>query len=87
MDVQPNKTLNESARNIQSQAWEVDRATHRGVARIPSSIFFWSAVASVCISAVLRLMGRKNDAVFVGEWPPTLMAAAIFTRLAEDRRR
>ncbi len=74
-----------AADRVGRQARRVEEITNRGISRIPSSVFFWSAVASVAISAILRLLGRKQDAVFVGEWPPTLMAAAIFTRLNEDR--
>jgi hypothetical protein len=32
-------------------------------------------------SAFLHLRGKRNDGLFVGQWAPTLLNAAIFTRL------
>ena len=39
------------------------------------------AMASVIFSAVLYLLGRRSTALFVGQWPPTLLAMALLYKL------
>lgn len=59
---------------------------HRGI-RTPdgASIASWSlvgaSIGSIAASATLHAMGRRKQGLFVGQWAPTLMGAAIFTRL------
>lgn len=48
---------------------------------IPSSTYYWLAAASVVGSAVLFFTGRRNWALFVGQWPPTLLAVALLYKL------
>lgn len=59
---------------------------HRGI-QTPAgaAIASWSLVGgslgSIAASATLHTMGRKKQGLFVGQWAPTLMGAAVFTRL------
>ena len=60
---------------------------------IPTQIYLWAALVAVGLSALLRLFGKKDAAVFVGQWPPTLILFALAYKLlrpghedaAEDR--
>ncbi len=59
---------------------------HRGIqthdaAAIASWSFVGGSVGSVAASAALHGMGRRKQGLFVGQWAPTLMGAAVFTRL------
>jgi uncharacterized membrane protein len=49
--------------------------------------WFWSTLTagSVVASATLRSMGRRNDALFVGQWAPTLLQVAILSRMIGRR--
>jgi hypothetical protein len=35
----------------------------------------------VVASVALHAMGRRKQGLFVGQWAPTMMGAAVFTRL------
>lgn len=64
-----NKTVNPVAREAELAGW------------------FWMALmgGSVIASATLRSMGRKNDALFVGQWAPTLLETALLSRMIGRR--
>jgi len=34
-------------------------------------------VGSIALSAILRVFGKKDAAVFVGQWPPTFILFAL----------
>ncbi|HUX86680.1 MAG TPA: hypothetical protein VMW65_06735 [Chloroflexota bacterium] len=51
------------------------------MARVPSSFYFFGMLASVGISAYLYFTGRRNPALFVGEWAPTILTAGLFYKL------
>lgn len=53
---------------------------------IPTSVYYWLAAASVIASAVLFFTGRRNWAIFVGQWPPTLLAVALLYKLLRPSR-
>lgn len=59
---------------------------HRGVHTSDgASIASWSlvgaSVGSIAASVTLHTMGRRKQGLFVGQWAPTLLGAAVFTRL------
>lgn len=62
------------------QARRVTGATDKGIELMPSQIYVIGAICSVCLSAALFLSGRRNWGLFVGQWPPTMLAMGIYTR-------
>jgi len=53
--------------------------------RWASHVFGMATGASIIAAAVLRLMNRKHDALFVGQWAPTLLGLGALSRLIGDR--
>lgn len=57
----------------------------RMTTNLPTSVASWSYVAGSAASgvwsAVLQAQGKHHQSRFVGQWVPTLLGAAIFTRL------
>jgi hypothetical protein len=49
--------------------------------RAPAQMYWLLAMGSIVASAVLFLGGRRGSAVFVGQWPPTFIALALFYKL------
>ena len=45
--------------------------------KVPTPVYYWAGIGSILASLVLQLMGRKDDALFVGQWPPTFFILAI----------
>ncbi|HEX8983157.1 MAG TPA: SRPBCC family protein [Ktedonobacterales bacterium] len=59
---------------------------HRGIqTHDAAAIASWSlvggALGSIVTSVALHTLGRRKQGLFVGQWAPTLMGAAVFTRL------
>lgn len=51
------------------------------MANIPSSAYYFAMLGSVLASAALYIAGRRQTALFVGEWAPTLLTAGLFYKL------
>ena len=66
------------------------RAIEHQTAKLPSDIFLWAALASIALSLVLQILDRKKNALFVGQWAPTLLLLGIYNKLVKqlgsDRR-
>ena len=53
---------------------------------VPEQVWYWAALGAVAISAALKLTGKDNWAIFVGQWPPTFLALAIFHKVLRPSR-
>jgi hypothetical protein len=53
---------------------------------LPASAYYWGAIGSIGVSALLMLLGRKNLAVFVGLWPPTIALLGLFNKQLHPSR-
>jgi hypothetical protein len=58
----------------------------RSMEVIPTQIYWALAMSSVMVSAFLYLSGRRNTALFVGQWPPTFLALALLYKLLRPSR-
>ena len=45
--------------------------------KVPTPVYYWAGIASILASLVLQLNGKKNEALFVGQWPPKFFILAI----------
>lgn len=48
---------------------------------VPESTWYWLALASIGISAGLKLANKDHWALFVGQWPPTFLLFGLFHRI------
>jgi hypothetical protein len=53
----------------------VARTIEQQTAKLPSDVFLWAALGSIGTSAMLRLMGKKNASLFVGDWVAPFLIA------------
>ena len=49
--------------------------------KVPTNAYFLAAAGSIVMSAVLMLSGKPRAALFVGQWPPTVIALALRNKL------
>ena len=54
---------------------------------IPEETWYWAALASIGASALLKLSGRDNWSIFVGQWPPTFLLFGLYHRLVRPSER
>jgi hypothetical protein len=61
----------------------VARSIEHYTAQMPSDWFLWAGGASIVASATLHLLGRKEDAQFVGHWAPTFLILGLYNKLVK----
>lgn len=44
---------------------------------VPTQAYLGAAFGSIALSALLRTFGKKEAALFVGQWPPTFILLAL----------
>lgn len=70
-------------KNPEHKEGKVAKAIEEQTAKLPSDLFLWAAVGSIAISLGLQIAGRKKDALFVGQWPPTFLALGLYNKLVK----
>jgi hypothetical protein len=65
--------------NVQQSIFEV-------MEKVPSPVYFWAGMVSILGSLILHQMGRKQDALFVGQWPPTFFILAVLYKQVRPSR-
>ena len=58
-------------------------AIERQTAKLPSDLFLYAAGGSIVASLSLKAMGRDKDALFVGQWAPTLLILGLYNKLVK----
>jgi hypothetical protein len=61
----------------------VARTIEDQTAKIPSDVFLWAAGGSIVSSLVLKIMGRHDDALFVGQWAPTFLILGLYNKIVK----
>ena len=69
------------------QAGETQRAFFRVTDNVPEETWYWLAVGSIGVSALLKLMGKDHWSLFVGQWPPTFLLFGLYHRLVRPSSR
>jgi hypothetical protein len=54
--------------------------------QVPGTVWYWSAVSSILVSAFLFLTGKRDWSIFVGQWPPTFLLFALYHKLVGTTR-
>jgi hypothetical protein len=52
--------------------------------QVPSGTYLSLAIGSIGVSALLHMMGRKEDAQFVGHWVPTILILGLYNKLVKQ---
>lgn len=61
----------------------VARIIEDQTARLPSDVFLWSAFASIGGSLLLKMMDKDEEAIFVGQWAPTLLILGLYNKVVK----
>jgi hypothetical protein len=62
----------------------IARAIEQQTAKIPSDVFLWAAGASIATSLILKLLDRHHEALFVGQWAPTILILGLYNKLVKQ---
>ena len=55
----------------------------RMMEKVPTQGYLGAALGSIGVSLLLRLLGYKEMALFVGQWPPTFILMALAHKLLQ----
>jgi hypothetical protein len=56
----------------------------RQTSKVPSSTFLGLAVASMGVSAILKLVGKDNWALFVGQWAAPFLIMGNYNKMVKQ---
>jgi hypothetical protein len=51
------------------------------VENLPSSVYYGGVIGSILLSLGLFLSGKKQTAIFVGLWAPTILNLGLYNKL------
>lgn len=69
--------------DIKQNVQQVSRGISERLERVSPRGLVAGAALSVGASLLLRILGRKQDALFVGEWAPTLLLLGLYVKSQE----
>lgn len=69
--------------NVEKREGKVAKAIEEQTAKIPSDWFLWTALGFVGVSLTLKLMGRNNNSLFIGQWPATFLLLGIYNKIVK----
>lgn len=62
----------------------IARSIEEQTAKLPSDTFMWAAIGSMAGSLTFELMGKREMALFVGQWAPTLLIFGLYNKLVKQ---
>ena len=74
MDVTENQAHKEGA---------VARTIEEQTAKLPSDLFLWAALASMGVSLTLKCLGKKHNALFVGQWAAPFLLLGVYNKIVK----
>ena len=69
-----------------TRAQDAQEQYFRVTDQVPGTVWYWSACASILVSALLFLMGKRDWSIFVGQWPPTFLLFGLYHKLVGAER-
>jgi hypothetical protein len=61
----------------------VAKAIESQTAKLPSDLFLWSALGSMGLAFVLKVIGKKHEALFVGQWAAPFLILGLYDKLVK----
>lgn len=63
---------------------KVAKAIEKETSKLPSDLFLWAAVGAMGVSLTLKLLAKKNTALFVGQWASPFLLLGIYNKLVKQ---
>lgn len=69
--------------NPEHKEGKVATAIEEQTAKIPSDVFLWASFGSMAGSLALKIMGKDDEALFVGQWAAPFMLLGLYNKLVK----
>lgn len=50
---------------------------------LPSDLFLWTAIGTMGVSLVLKIMGKDSLSLFIGQWPASFLIMGLYNKLVK----
>ena len=70
--------------NPEHKEGELTKTIENQTAKLPSDTFLFAAGGVIAISLALKLMRKKDDANFVGQWVAPILLLGIYNKLVKQ---
>ena len=67
--------------NPEQKEGPIAKAIESQTAKLPSDLFLWASVGVMATSLTLKLLGKKNTALFIGQWDSPFLFFGIYNKL------
>jgi hypothetical protein len=88
LGAQPISVLKENIMETKSYGQPEDPVTgaiESQTSKLPSSGFLAFAIGAMAASALLRVAGKKELALFIGEWVPSILIMGVYNKLVKQQ--
>lgn len=62
---------------------EVTKRIEKVTSKIPSGAFLTAGISAMCGAAILRSIGRKHDALFIGQWVTPFLLMGLYNKIVK----
>lgn len=83
MDTQEKVKKNIENYNKEHKEGEATTYMEEQTSRLPSDTWLFASVGSIIASITLKILGKDTDALFVGQWAPTLLIIGLYNKLVK----
>lgn len=74
----------ENTINPQHKEGPVATKIEEQTAKIPSDVFLWTSLASMSVSLVFQIAGKKHTSLFIGQWAAPFLLLGIYNKLVKQ---
>ena len=71
------------ASNKEHKEGPVAKGIEKQTAKLPSDIFLWAAFGAIALSLGFKIAGKKDDALFVGQWPAPFLLLGLYNKIVK----
>ena len=71
-------------KNLAHKEGKFTKAIENQVAKASPNFYLIGAISAIGISLILKLMGKKDNAQFVGQWVAPILLLGVYDKLAEQ---
>ena len=72
-------------KDLDSKEDKTTLAIEEQTAKIPSDVFLFTSMGAIAVSLTLKLLGRRADAIFVGQWVAPILLLGIYNKMVKQK--
>jgi len=70
--------------NPEHKEGTITKAIENQTAKLPSDTYLIGAGVAIAMSLTLKIMGKKQEALFVGQWVAPILLLGVYNKLVKQ---